>query len=245
MNTREWQDARQDLLEEGRRRVGPPPDVEKVEAFLRGDLPEEEAQRVREVLAYYPELVRVMMTEDSSSDATLTDAQREADVASMRQRLGLSSVVAAAIPHRRERSRMFALAAGIIIAVAIGSIALMRWSSEPRPTTTKVLIADIEKGTRGSSSNSAVVLDSGSDYLLKPLYSPPRANREYRLELLDLNATPHRSVWQQKVEPELDGSFPARLSTEDLEPGHYLLVLYGVDEETERLATYSLLLEPR
>ncbi len=239
--TRDWQDARQDLLEDGRRRVGPPPDVEKVEALLRGDLPEAEAQRLREVLAYYPELVRVMAAEvPPESEAILTDAQREADFARIRQRLGLPPTVVE-MPHRRERSRAFALAAGIIVAVTIGSIALMRWNREPRPMTTKVLIADAERGSRGPSSASAVVLSSESDYLLKPLYRPLRANREYRLELVDLNTTPHRSVWQQEgVKSQPDGSFPAHLSTEDLEPGRYELVLYGIDGEADRLATYTL-----
>lgn len=63
MNTTDdWREARKEALEEGRRRVGPPPPVEEVEALLAGRLPEAEAREVRETLALSPELVRVMTT---------------------------------------------------------------------------------------------------------------------------------------------------------------------------------------
>lgn len=245
MNTTEdWREARREALEEGRRRVGPPPDVEKVEALLRGELPEAEAKQVREVLAFYPELVRVMTGPAVDDERpVLTDVERDADVARMRKRLGLPPApVVEMRPRGGGRTRFLAIAAVLAIAVTIGGVvALQRWQREPRVLTHKVLIADGARSVRGSSSAPAVVLAPATNYLLKPLYRPERVHREYRLELLDLGTTPPRAVWKQDgVERQADGSFPAELSTDDLVPGDYQLVLYGLDGSAERLATYAL-----
>lgn len=245
MNTTEdWREARREAIEEGRRRVGPPPDVEKVEALLRGELPEAEAKQVREVLAFYPELVRVM-TRPAVEDETpvLTDTEREADVANMRKRLGFPPAeVVEMWPRGGSRSRFLAVAAVIAIAVTIGGVVVMqRWQREPRLLTRKVLIADGARSVRGSSSAPAVILAPATDYLLKPLHRPERVHREYRLELLDLGTSPPRAVWKRDgITREADGSFPAELSTDDLAPGDYQLVLYGIDESADRLATYRL-----
>jgi len=244
--TDDWREARQEALEEGRRRVGPPPPVEKVEALLRGELPEGEAQSVREILAFYPELVRVMTTPaPEDARAVLTDAQREEDLDRIRERLGFAHAsVVEMRPRRRERSRTLALAAGIIIVVAIGGFAVMQRRREPRVLTRKVLIADAARSARGSSTAPAVVLAPATNYLLKPLFRPSRVHREYSLELIDLAATPPRSVWKRDdITRQADGSFPVELSTDDLDPGDYELVLYGIHEKAERLATYTLRIE--
>jgi hypothetical protein len=52
----DWQAAYRDLIAEGRQRMGEPPTVEEVEAYLRGDLAAADANRVRQLLVYYPEL---------------------------------------------------------------------------------------------------------------------------------------------------------------------------------------------
>jgi hypothetical protein len=56
----DWQTAYRDLIAEGRQRMGDPPTVEEIEAYLRGDLAAEDAERVRELLIYYPELADAM-----------------------------------------------------------------------------------------------------------------------------------------------------------------------------------------
>lgn len=241
MSTRDWQEARRELLEEGKQRVGPPPDFETVEALLRGDLPEAEAQRVREVLAFYPELVRVMTAPAPAQEETaLSDAEREADFARLRQRLGLTEAPVVAMP-RKPPSRVFAIAAAVLILVALGAVALMLWQRQSRPAQTKVLIADADRGTRGPSGVIPVTLHSRTDYHLKPLYRPVRTASGYRFELFAMETAPPRSVWKQDhVVRQSDGSFPVDLSTDDLAPGPYQLVLYG---GAERLATYSLRVE--
>lgn len=242
--TDDWQEARREALKEGQRRVGPPPPVEKVEALLRGELPPEEAQHVLKVLAYYPELLHVMTVPEAGDETpVLTDAQREEDFNRICGRS--AAAVIAMSPPKRESVRFIAIAAGIVVAAMIGGVVLMqRWQREPRELTRKVLIADGVRSARGGSTAHPVVLVADTTYLLKPLHRPSREYRGYRLELLDMGATPHRSVWKQDdVERHADGSFPAELSTDDLAPGDYELVLYGVSGEAEHLATYTLRIE--
>lgn len=244
MSTRDWDRARRELIEEGRERVGPPPDYETVEALLRGDLPEAEAQRVREVLAYYPELVRVATAPAPAADeAVLTDAEHQADVARLRQRLRHAAAPVVPIARKPGRSRALAIAAAVVLAVSLGAIVVTQWRQEPRPIQSRVLIADAERGTRGSSAVAPLLLARAADYRLKPLFRPSRTYAHYRLELFHLDGT-RRSVWKKDgVQRQRDGSFPVDLSTGDLEAGLYELVLYGIDGSEERLATYTLRLD--
>ena len=240
MTKADWQQARRDLLEEGRKRVGPPPPVETVEALLRGELPQAEAERVRAVLAYYPQLDRVMTANPNENDEiVLTEKEKQADLERLRQRLEFQS--------RRQpysRTRTFALAAGIVIAVAIAGGVMMRTRpNPPGSVVTKVLSADEERAERGAGGVPDIILAPSTDYLLKPLHRPDREYREYRFELLDLRAAPSRSRWiRNNVKREPDGSFPISFSTDDLAPGRYELVLSG---DSHRLATYTLRVESR
>ena len=57
MTTKDDWDAALDVwAREERERLGGPPEPEEVVAFLRGELPPEEAARIRALLVYYPEL---------------------------------------------------------------------------------------------------------------------------------------------------------------------------------------------
>jgi len=62
----DWDDVYRKLIADGRNRVEGPPTFEEVEALSRGDLTEEAAERVREALSCYPDLLRVF-TEDRKS----------------------------------------------------------------------------------------------------------------------------------------------------------------------------------
>jgi hypothetical protein len=240
MTKADWQQARRDLLEEGRKRVGPPPPVETVEALLRGELPAAEAERVRAVLAYYPELVRVMTANPIENDEpVLTESEKNADLERLRQSFASQSRRPAP-----SRARTFALAAGIVIAVAIAGGVMMRIRpNPPRAVVTKVLSADEERLERGAGGVPDIILAPSTDYLLKPLYRPDREYRDYRFELLDLRAAPSHSLWiRENIKRQPDGSFPTSISTSDLEPGRYELILSG---DANRLATYTFRVESR
>jgi len=242
--TDKWEDVRRATLDEGRRRVGPPPEIETVEALFRGELADDEASRLRDVLAYYPELVRIVTATDSpDSPRVLTDTDRAADLARIRHRLGIED--SRTVGARPRRAHVFAWAACLIIGVGIAGVAVMQRSRPaPRPAATKIIVADSERVSRGSSAVPEVILFSSTDYRLKPLYRPARPYGEYRFQLVDRNGATPRTVWTRNgVQRQTDGAFPVELSTSTLEPGRYELVLYGADATVDRLATYTLRVE--
>jgi hypothetical protein len=100
----DWQATYRDLIAEGRTRLGEPPAEEEILAYFRGELAEKEAARVRELLAYYPELARALQGpplpesyDGKPSDADfLSDEELARDWASLQARvLASESKVAA------------------------------------------------------------------------------------------------------------------------------------------------------
>ena len=239
ISKKDWEVAYQRMVEEGRSRLGSPPTFDEVEALTRGELSDEGAERVREILSFYPEMLAVL-TEPLPIGATgvLTKSELAADLAKIRAQTFLSEPLP--FPEKTRPTRWLAIAAGIAIALTLGMIAIRSWTTtEPRALMTQVLYP--EEPRRGPTSSTAVRLSKSADYMLQPVYSSERSYREYRLELLDLRVTPPAPVWERRdVARQPDGTYPIRLSTEALEPGLYRLVLYGVNVRAERLAEYTL-----
>lgn len=235
----DWQNAYPELLADGRKRVGPPPTADEVEALFRGDLPEAEAERVRELLAYYPELARVM-TEPfpETAEGVLTDDELAEDLARIRGRVRAVPAAPVVMHSRRISPRTLALVAGIVVAIGLGSLALWRPASGPRAMSAKVLYPD---GRRSASTPTPMPLSTNTDYRLALVFSSTLRYPEYRLELLDLSTTPPRPVWSREgVQRQPDGTYPTTLSTTDLAPGRYRLALYGRDGDSVLLATYTV-----
>jgi hypothetical protein len=244
----DWEAAYRHLIAVDRRRLGPPPTFEEVEALSRGELPEEEAERVRERLSCYPDLLRVL-TEPfpANAEGVLTDDEIAADLAKIRERARhtpASPAPPVPFPERRPAYRSLAIAAGIVIAVAIGIVSVRRTMSEPRSMMTQVLYPEAQR--RGLPSQTAVPLSKKVDYMLQAVFSSRRQYGQYRMELLDVASVPPRRIWlRDDVTQRPDGTYVVRLSTDELEPGLYRLVLYGVDDTVEPLAEYTIRLSVR
>ncbi|HXA18710.1 MAG TPA: hypothetical protein VN380_17075 [Thermoanaerobaculia bacterium] len=233
-----WQNAYRDPLEKEQMRVGPPPTDEQIEALQRGDLPDDEAERVREVLSYYPDLVRAMTMPFPDGDEVLTQEEL-ADLAALREKVQTLPKQPAVFPERRQPSRVLAIAASIVVMVAIaGFVVWLATPGETRSKATRVLIAD---GHRAAGAQTPIQLSTRADYLLKPVFRPERSYSEYRLDLLQADATP-RVIWSRNhIRRQPDGSYPVELSTAHLAPGLYELVLYGVDgDSADRMAVYTI-----
>src|SRR5258708_7706959 len=236
----EWQKAYRDLLESEQERVGPPPTGEQLEALQRGDLLEDEADRVREQLSYYPDLARAMAAPFPEEGEALTAEEMEADLAAFHARLRALPTPPVSFPERRRLTPVLAAAAAVIVIVAIAGIVLwLTTRGEARTKVTRVLYAD---GHRGAGAQTPIQLSTAIDYVLKPVFRPTRSYREYRLDLVQADTTPPRIVWSRSgTHRESDGSYPVTLYTKDLAPGRYELALYGVDAaESERLASYTV-----
>ncbi|PYQ27529.1 MAG: hypothetical protein DMF56_19295 [Acidobacteria bacterium] len=255
-----WKDAYRDVIAEGRKRLDPPT-VDEVEALFENKLPEAEAERVRKLLAYYPEMARAMIEPFPADTAgVLTAEELAADLAAIRRKTGITpaatqtpAATPAAAPTpvpkplpfpKRLPRPAFAVAAGLIVVLAIGAIVAGLFKSGPAASiavTRKVYPTDI--GARGgASAPPPILLEQDRDYRLELVFTPDREYREYRLVFLDLGSAPARSLWSRDHEhPEQPGVYAVPLSTKKLPPGLYELVLYGLDDgEAEHLATFAI-----
>jgi hypothetical protein len=245
----DWDAVYRRQLADGQKRLGPPPTFEEVEALSSGQLPEEKAERIRELLSYYPDMLRIL-TEPfpDSGDGVLKDEELEADLDKIRERIRTTAPSPLAFPQKEWPRRAFPLAASIIIAIALGGVGVWRMMSHPRGVVTQVLYPERDRGigARGAPSATPARLSKDTDYLLEPVFDSPRAYREYRLELLDLGTTPPRRVWlRENVTQQRDSTYPVRLSTDKLDPGLYRLILYGVDGSVDDLADYTIRLKAK
>src|SRR6185295_16452403 len=120
-----WQNAYREILEDGRERIGPPPTPEKIEELLAGKLPEEEAERVRESLAYYPELLRVMTEPVPDPSTVVTDEEVAGGLERLRQRIQREPGPPIRRP-RRPFPRILMPAAAVVILLAGGILAYRR-----------------------------------------------------------------------------------------------------------------------
>jgi hypothetical protein len=238
----DWQDAYGEILDDGRRRIEPP-SPEQIEELMEGKLPEEEAERVREALGYYPELLRVM-TEPVPADPSslVTDEEVAAGVARLRRRIQRESEPVRIRP--RPFRRILIPAAAVVILLTGGILAYQRMH---RFEGTPVLLsADGELAAPTAGGQTPHQLSTETDYLLQPAFLPDRQYASYKLELLDLSADTPRVVesWSD-VRQERDGSFSIPLTTKGFSEGRYRLVLYGVNDQPVQLATYTIRLSRR
>ncbi|MBV9493529.1 MAG: hypothetical protein JOZ54_04740 [Acidobacteria bacterium] len=230
----DWRLAYEQMLEEGRQKFEPPT-VEEVEKLFNGELEGEEAERVRDVLSYYPEIARAMTIPFPEEDdpGVSNVAEMEAGLAEIRRR---------ARPPRRRQFRVFAYAASIVVLIGMGGLVYQQ--SQRTPLTTKILLADGARGgsagPRGSLMQPPIDLYTETRYRLQPVFHPSHAYREYRLDLYDFTAPAPRIAWSGRVQRAPDGSFPFELSTKGYAPGTYRLVLFGVDDAPAKIAVYSI-----
>jgi hypothetical protein len=238
----DWDTVYRRQLADGQKRLGPPPTFGEVEALSLGQLPEEEAERIRELLSYYPDMLRIL-TEPfpTAGDGVLTAQELRTDLAKILERVR-DSAPPLVVPQNQPSWRWFAVAAGVVVTIALGSIAVWRAASPPHAVLTQVLYPERTRGisARGASSATPAHLSKDADYLLEPVFDSPRDYREYRIELLDLATTPPHRLWLHNVVRKRDSTYPVRLSTGNLDPGLYRLVLYGVDGTVDYLADYTI-----
>lgn len=237
MITKSDLDAAVHKRREERRREVIPPTFDEVDALMRGDLNEEDADEIRERLSYYPELAHVMTTPfPAKDDGQLSDADVQADIAKIRERVGEEAVV---VPMRGI-GIWLPIAASFLIALSIaGYVWTQRARQASRPVVQKVLFADT--ATRGESFGPPAVLFPNTRYLLKPLYRPESGQAEARFVLYVLSADGSRDeVWNRSgIRRAADGSYPIEVFTDKYDVGDYELALFGSDEATP-LAKYSL-----
>ncbi len=111
---------------------------------------------------------------------------------------------------------------------------------EPRVASEEQLL--LPDGRRGSGDGMATLSAEGDSYLLViPLIGGAQFAHD-RLQIVDLDTNPQRTLWSSPpLQPRANDTFAILVPRAFLRPGRYQVVLFGVDgAREERLAGYSL-----
>jgi hypothetical protein len=245
MEKSHWDAVYRHMIDEGRAQNAPPT-AEEVEALFRGDLPEQEAERVRDLLVYYPEMARVMTQAPPPEEGNvLTEEERAADWAALRKR------IRPPVELRPRPSRAYVFATAAALALLLGG-AILYFRSRPAKPPGSVGPPQIAKHvvhgklrpdaeTRGPNAVPSNILEPADEYVLTLLTDDIAHYAGYRFDMIDLDTD--NTIWTRSGlhEPPND-AFEITVSNQILKAGgHYRLVLYGAPPaRLVRLATYTV-----
>jgi hypothetical protein len=260
MNRNESNAAYDKLIEEGRRRVGPPPTVDELLAYSRGDLAADHHDRVQELLVYYPDLARAVSALKHDSDAEpanpadITNETAAAHWESLRHRIASmrSGTTGKFKPLRaprrgvNQRWRSMAIAASLAV-VAMGSMLLYERRETPRvPPEAQLLMPDGSRGPVTELVPTPLSTHSDAYLLVAPLINQPHY-ADYRLEIADLGTQPPRVLWREDgVQRRVNDTFEVLIPRAFLKPGKYQLEVDGLNgKAADRLVTYTFRVTPQ
>lgn len=228
-----------DLIAKGRERVGEPPSPETLVAYSRGELPESEAEKVRESLAYYPDLAEALAEgEQKADDASpyLSKAQLDADWQALQRKLNVRPMPA----RRPSRTWQWATAASLALTVVCAAMWLRTWSDLHRPHTGVQRIEVFDDSARGRALPRTIQPGPDTRFLVLTLtFAAPITTDDFRAEIVDLHSTDPRAIWSSSIGRGQDGTFTIELPATFLRPGPYRIDLYEGNQR-EPVATYSV-----
>lgn len=231
----DWEAAHQDLLAEGRRRLGDPPTDDELLAFSRGELQEEEASRIRELLCYYPELARALAMPFPSPEEIrpgdpdfLPNEVLEQDWAVIEARLAEEPPVpalVAATPSKRLRwfdlsallpsplwRWRLSTAAALGLASVLGLLALQAWTDMERLTRE---LAEprlnpehrllLPDGARGAEETPMTLPAEAESFLLSLAVADHPPYPAYRVRIVEVNGKSEKEIWNAAM-PRPDGN---------------------------------------
>jgi hypothetical protein len=233
-NKSEWQEANRRLMAEQREKLGDPPTAEEMLAYSRGELNETEQERVRDLLAAYPELARMYGASFAEEGQPGVSADEiAAGLADVQRRLG-GTVVALRSPVRRYLPTSIAAALALLflgLFVQAESRARDHVRSLQIP---RVLGAPQELDPDGNRGAAAPILlrKDGDAYLLKAHLIDDLRYPHYVMELHDATG----AIWaSHPVEAAETNAFQIVIPHEFLSTGtSYQLRIFGIDGETRR-----------
>jgi hypothetical protein len=255
-NKSEWQEANRRLMDEQRQKLGDPPTAEEMLAYSRGELPESEEERIRELLVAYPELARVYAAPfpeaPASGDAdAVSDAAIAAGLNGLQRRLG-SGVPNTARDRRADAQRgrvrfHFHIPTTVAAAIALVFFGLFvqaenrarHYQREGQVPRVLGPPQDLDPdGSRGPASATRLRKE-GDAYLLRPRLLNQLRFPHYRIELRHGN----RAIWtSHTAQADADGAFQVAIPHEFLREGQsYELHILGIDGDApEPLGRYEV-----
>jgi hypothetical protein len=246
----ELQKANDEWNAERRRELGDPPTTEQLLAYSRGELPEAEEARVRELLVAYPDLARAVAEPfpkegaAAGDDDYLSDAEFAAHWVALEKRLNVEDDSGRLLRFQRRLS--FALAAMLVL--AFGG---MLWEQQANRRMSRELALPraawqkrelLPDGRRGGDDGSPVLAASGDGTMLVlPLIGQDPFPR-YRGEIVDATKNGPAPLWGDALQRQPNDTFEILVPRGFLASGGtYRIVLYGVDgSREERLASYTV-----
>ncbi len=250
------------LIEDGQRRSGGPPSPEELAKYQQGTMSEQEAERFEELLAHYPESVRLLVGlggypyEGKPGDLDyLSDDEMKQDWQAIEDRLSPRSNTTSIRPLTRLQriARQTLPMAASFLAALLGSVwfyrseitDLSRQVSQLQSPQTEVspqlLIPDGLRNARGGESVIRLSQDSQYHFLTLSLFETP-SFRDFRLELHNPADHQGKPLWSKtglRLKP--DDTLEILLPRAFLSVSTAELHLYGIDKDAEELlATYSL-----
>lgn len=235
-----WDAVYRDLIAKGRERVGDPPSPETLVAYSRGELPENEAERVRESLAYYPDLAEALARKEQSREHSapyLSKKQRDDDWRLLQQQLSVQH----GPPPETSRRWQWLAAASVVVAIVCAGEWFQTWRDLRRPHTDLQRIEIFDDSARGPTpALQAVRVSPATHYVVLALMlaAQPDAS-QFRAEIVDLRPSPPRVIWSGALHRGRDGSFTIEVARTFLPPGPYKINLYQ-NNEREPVATYRI-----
>lgn len=248
MDKNDWIAASEELVADERERLGPPPSAAEVRAYLRGELPPEEAERIRDLLVCYPDLALSLTAAPGEGAARiLSDEELAANWNAMQTRLAERRRREA---RRRIPVRVPPIAAMLVIGVATIALLQWRWNGE-RERLTRQLHEPRVHGqrhtlepiaTRGSSGPHPYRLPAGEEnFLLAPALVNSDEYSDYRVEIVGVSVSPPKTVWTRSGVPRTAaGTLELSVPRAFLRKGIYRIDIYGDAAKPELIANYLI-----
>jgi hypothetical protein len=232
-NKSEWQEANRRITAEQREKLGDPPTAEELLAYGRGELSEDEEERIRDLLVAYPELARMYGAPfPEEPQAGVSREAIDAGLDDVKRRLGIAAIP----PRGRMRHYIPTTIAAALALVFFGLY--VQAESRARDNTRacdlpRVLGAPQEldpDGNRGPAAPTLLRKD-GEVYFLEPHLINKVRYPHYSIELHDQKG----AVWtSHSAQLGEDDAFQIVIPHTFLRPGAYQLRIIGVDGEVRR-----------
>jgi len=245
----EWEDAYREAVERGRASVGPPPAPEELIAWSRGELPESEAEHMRERLAYYPDLAAALSEDDEAAEdeaPLLTREQLATDWEILQQRMAPAVsphvAAAAALKPRRWITAIPVFATLLFAGLWVRSLytigALHEQLEQPRENVERV---DLYAGVpRGAPSPTPIVLPPSTKHVVFTLNVPAEVQANtFRIEIRDLDTARPTVIWNRPVMRSRDGTFSIEVPRRFL-PGRTYQINLHADTSPEPIASNTI-----
>jgi hypothetical protein len=242
----ELHDAHRRMLDEKRAQLGDPPTAKEMLAYSRGELSPDDEERIRELLASYPELARTL-TEPFPTDEPKPGEPGYVSDDQLKQRwIALEKHLYAPPAQQGARVLQFwrvtsALAAAI--ALTFGALLWQARAALGRPrVASESRYLSPDDRYRGEGTTATLTPGGDAYTLVTPLMSQP-IFAAYRLEIVDAH---DRSLWKSGPLVERDNdTFVILVPRAFLAPGSYKVVLYGVGSSGEKqLDKFSMIINP-